>query len=142
MRLQSLFCGLRISYVSCWVPPIQVYHQIWILRPSSVGKDGAARPSPVFDLFSVFDALWTSGVARVRLADPNGPKWISSGQHRPKCTILVHFGLANAKIWFGIRSFRPKWSSRPSWTILVQYTFRQYCGHSLGMLFPQQDLLI
>ena len=35
-----------------------------------------------------------SGVARVRLADLNGPKW----------TILVHFGLVNAKIRFGIRS--------------------------------------
>ena len=46
-----------------------------------------------------------SGMARVRLADLNGPKWPSSGQNGPKWTILVHFGLANAKIWFGIRSF-------------------------------------
>ena len=46
-----------------------------------------------------------SGMARVRLADPNGPKWTSLGQSGPKWTILVHFGLANAKIRFGIRSF-------------------------------------
>ena len=44
---------------------------------------------------------------------------------------MVHFGLANAKIRFGIRSFWPKWSFGPFWTILVQYTFRQYRGHSL-----------
>ena len=44
-----------------------------------------------------------SGMARVRLADLNGPKWVSSGQNGPKWTILVHFGLANAKIQFGIR---------------------------------------
>ena len=34
-------------------------------------------------------------MARVGLADLNGLKW----------TIIVHFGLANAKIRFGIRSF-------------------------------------
>ena len=55
-------------------------------------------------------------MARVRLADLNGPKWTSSGQNGPKWTILVHFGLAT----FG-----------PFRTILVQYTFRQYRGHSL-----------
>ena len=48
-----------------------------------------------------------------------GPKWTSSGQNGPKWTILVHFGLANAKIQFGIRSFWPKWSFGPFWTILV-----------------------
>ena len=31
-------------------------------------------------------------MARVRLADLNGPKWTSSGQNGPKWTILVHFG--------------------------------------------------
>ena len=67
-------------------------------------------------------------MARVRLA---GPKWTKMGIFRPKWTILVHFGLANAKIQFGIRSFWPKWSSGPFWTILVQYTCRQYRGHSL-----------
>ena len=46
-----------------------------------------------------------SGMARVRLADLNGPKWTSPGQNGPKWTILVHFGLANAKIQFGIRPF-------------------------------------
>ena len=60
-----------------------------------------------------------SGIARVRLADLNGPKWTSSGQNGPKWTILVHFGLANAKIQCGIRWFWPKWSKRPFWTILV-----------------------
>ena len=35
----------------------------------------------------------------------NGPKWTSSGQNGPIWTILVHFGLAKAKIQFGIRSF-------------------------------------
>ena len=59
-----------------------------------------------------------SGMARVRLADQNGP-------------LQVHFGLANAKIQFGIRSFWPKWSFGPLWTILVQYTLRQYRSHSL-----------
>ena len=38
-----------------------------------------------------------SGMVRVRLADLNGPKWTSSGQDGPKWTILVHFGLENAK---------------------------------------------
>ena len=61
-----------------------------------------------------------------------GPKWTKMDLFRPKWTnILVHFGLANAKIQFGIRPFRPKWSFGPLWTILVQYTFRQYRGHSL-----------
>ena len=55
-----------------------------------------------------------SGMARVRLADLNGSKWTSSGQNGPKWTILVHFGLANAKIRFEIRSFWPKWS--PFWS--------------------------
>ena len=36
------------------------------------------------------------------------------------------------KIQFGIRPFWPKWSFGPFWTILVQYTFWQYCGHSLS----------
>ena len=49
--------------------------------------------------------LLYSGMARVRLADLNGPKWTSSGQNGPIWSILVHFGLANAKIQFGIRSF-------------------------------------
>ena len=60
-----------------------------------------------------------------------GPKWTKIGQNGPFWSILVHFGLANTKIQFGIRPFRPKWSKRPFWTISVQYTFRQYCGHSL-----------
>ena len=34
-----------------------------------------------------------------------GPKWTKMDLFRPKWTILVHFGLANAKIQFGIRSF-------------------------------------
>ena len=38
-----------------------------------------------------------SGMARVQLADLNGPKWTSSGQNGPKWTILVYFGLANVK---------------------------------------------
>ena len=70
-------------------------------------------------------------MARVRLADlngPNGPK--PSGRNGPKWAILVHFGLAHAKILTGIRPLRPKWSLGPSWAILVQYTFRQY-RHSL-----------
>ena len=78
--------------------------------------------------------LYFSGMARVRLADLNGPKWTSSGQNGPKWTVLVHFGLANAKIQFGTRSFWPKWSFGPFWTILVQYTFRQHRGHSLNSL--------
>ena len=69
-------------------------------------------------------------MARVRLADLNGPKWTSLGQNGPKWIILVHVGLSNAKIRFGIRSFGPKWSFGPFWTILVQYTFRQYRGHT------------
>ena len=39
-----------------------------------------------------------------------------SGQNGPKCSILVHFGLANAKIRFGIRSFWPKWLFGPFWS--------------------------
>ena len=69
----------------------------------------------------------------------NGPKW----------TILVHFGLANAKIQFGIRPFWPKWSFGPFWTILVQYIFRQYRSHSLNFpaLFvmpksPESEILV
>ena len=34
-----------------------------------------------------------------------GPKWTKMDLFTPKWTILVHFGLANAKIQFGIRSF-------------------------------------
>ena len=40
--------------------------------------------------------------------------------------------LANAKLRFGIRAFQPKWSFAPFWTILFQYTFRLYHGHSLA----------
>ena len=36
------------------------------------------------------------------VADPNIPRWTSSTQSG-KWTILVHFGLANAKIHFGIK---------------------------------------
>ena len=32
------------------------------------------------------------------------------------------------QIWFGIRSFWPKWSFGPFWTVLVQYAFPQYRG--------------
>ena len=61
------------------------------------------------------------------LADLHGPKWTSSGQNG---SILVHFGLANAK--------NPVWNKAiltkmVVWTILVQHTFRQYRGHSLIM---------
>ena len=62
------------------------------------------------------------------------PKWTKMDLFRPKRTILVHFGLANAKLQFRIRSFGPKWPFGPFWTILVQYTFRQYRGHSLSAL--------
>ena len=34
-----------------------------------------------------------------------GPKWTKTNIFRPKWTVLVHFGLANAKIRFGTRSF-------------------------------------
>ena len=34
-----------------------------------------------------------------------GPQWPKTDLFRPKWTILVHFGPANAKIQFGIRSF-------------------------------------
>ena len=34
-----------------------------------------------------------------------GPKWTKVDLFRPKWTILVYFGLANAKIQFGIRPF-------------------------------------
>ena len=57
------------------------------------------------DLSSPYIKHNISGMARVRLADLNGPKWASCNQNGPKWTILVHFGLANAKIQFGIRSF-------------------------------------
>ena len=40
---------------------------------------------------------------------PTQPRWTTGeAEHfllRPKWTILVHFGLVSAKIWFGIRSF-------------------------------------
>ena len=86
---------------------------------------------------TLLETTLSSGMARVRLADLNGPKWTSSGQNEPKWTILVHFGLANAKIQFGIRSFWPKWSFGPFWTILVQFAFRQYRGHSLFWVRPK-----
>ena len=60
--------------------------------------------------------------------DQNGPL-------QSKWTKLVHFGITNAKLRFGIRSFRPKWLFGPFWTILVQYTFQQYRGHSLPMRY-------
>ena len=66
-----------------------------------------------------------------------GPKWTKMALLRPKWTkwsILVHVGLANAKIRFGIRSFWPKWSFGPFWTILVQYTFRQYKWSNMAIL--------
>ena len=58
-------------------------------------------------------------MARVRLADLNGPKMdLFRPFARPKWTILVHFGLANAKIRFGIRSFFTK---MVVWTILDHF---------------------
>ena len=72
------------------------------------------------------NSAFGSGMARVWLADLNGPK--SNGPLEAK---MDHFGLANAKIQFGIGSFGPKWSFGPFWAILVQHTFRQYRGHSL-----------
>ena len=73
--------------------------------------------------------LITNGQSTV--GGPKWTKWTCLGQNGPKWTILVHFGLANAKLRFGIRPFWPKWSFGPFWTILVQYTFRQYRDHSL-----------
>ena len=99
-------------------------HPLGTFRPRPLGKACKWRQESQ-------DLSVNSGMARVRLADLNGPKWTKIGQNGPKWTILVHFGLANAKIQFGIRPFRPKWSFGPLWTILVQYTFRQYRGHSL-----------
>ena len=57
-----------------------------------------------------------SGMARVRLADLNGPKWTSLGQNGLKWTILVHFGLAIVKIRFRIRSFSAAAGRAPNWT--------------------------
>ena len=34
-----------------------------------------------------------------------GPKWTKMDLFRPKLTKIVHFGLANAKFRFGMRSF-------------------------------------
>ena len=52
-------------------------------------------------------------------------------QNWPLQAKMVHFGLANAKVQFWKMPFWPQWSFGPFWTILVQYTFRQYRGHSL-----------
>ena len=50
-----------------------------------------------------------------------GPKWTKTDLFRPKWTILVHVGLANAKIRFGhfdqngrFDQFGPFWTSTPS----------------------------
>ena len=62
--------------------------------------------------------------AKQRKLEGHRPVWTKLDLCRPKWTILVHFGLANAKIQFGIRSFSvPKWSFGPFWAILVQYSF-------------------
>ena len=55
--------------------------------------------------------------------DQNGPL-------QPKWTILVHFGLANAKTQFGIRPFDQD-GRLDHFGPMVQYTFRQYRSHSL-----------
>ena len=57
-------------------------------------------------------------MARVRLADLNGPKRASLGQNGPKWIILVHCALSNAKIQFGIRSILTK---MVAWTILEHF---------------------
>ena len=54
--------------------------------------------------YCIFECL-TIRMASVRLADVNGPIWNSSVQNGPKSTILVQFGLANAK-----NKVRNKWS--------------------------------
>ena len=61
------------------------------------------------------------GMARVLLADLNGPKWT----FRPKWTILVHFGVANAEIRFGMRS---KWTKMVKMTILDHFGPAQLPG--------------
>ena len=73
----------------------------------------------------------TGGFVRNGQSTVGGPKWTKMDVFRPKWTKMDHFGLANAKIRFGIRPFWPKWSLGPFWTILVQYAFQQYRGHSL-----------
>ena len=85
------------------------------LRPKSPAIYGRRTGRPL-SLQLQNRAARTRGMARVRLADLSGPKWTSSGQNGPN---MVHFGLANAKIQFGIWAFRPKWSFGPFWTILL-----------------------
>ena len=69
-------------------------------------------------------------MARVWLADLNGPIDLST----PKWTILVHFGLENTKIQFGIRPFWPQWSLWPFWAILGPVRLPTYRGHSLFII--------
>ena len=56
----------------------------------------ASRSHPLHPLVTMF----RNGQSTV-----GRPKWTKMDLFRPKCTILVHFGLANTKIQFGIRSF-------------------------------------
>ena len=92
--------------------------------------------------FRVFRSL-TDGPVELHLNDTtdrmirvlkNLRSWLRNSQSTvggPKWTQMVHFGLTNAKIQFRIRSFWPKQLFGPFWTILVQYPFQQYRGHSL-----------
>ena len=59
------------------------------------------------------------------LMDQNGPL---QAKMNPKWTVLVHFGLANAKIPFGVSKM--VLMTIPVWTILVRHAFQQYRSHS------------
>ena len=56
-----------------------------------------------------------------RQSTVGGPNWTPSGQNGPKWTILVLFGEVIL-------------TKMVVWTILVQYSFRQYRGHSLKLV--------
>ena len=106
----------------------------------SPGRWGKTTPKrlPAFGHLAridYFSAKLHSKVCKIRngQSTDGGPRGTKMDLFRPKWSILVHFGLANAKMRLGIRSFWPNRSLLgPYWSILVQYIFRQYLSHSLA----------
>ena len=96
---------------------IPVYRSIFSAGASGGRGRGSCRSRQALHVSAPWGGVSELAKLRNGQSTVGGPKWTKMDQNRPKRTKMDHFGLANAKIQFGIRPFWPKWSFGPFWTI-------------------------
>ena len=89
---------------------------IWSVRPKCSHRCVSLKETPLKPV---------QILKRRTFTQPSKPLWERNGLNISRFKLFRCMHLL-------IKSFWPKWSFGPFWAILVQYTFRQYRGHSLN----------